>query len=247
MSDRPVALVTGASRGIGAAIAERLAAAGFLIGVNYAGSEDAAGHVVARIQEAGGAAEALQADVSDPKASDALVDGMVDRHGRLDVLVNNAGVTKDGLLMSMRDADWRKVMDVNLDGAFRITRRTLRHMLRARAGRIVNVASISAIRGGRGQANYAAAKAALVAFTRSAALEVAERGIQVNAVLPGFIETDMTQVIRRRAADEVLARIPCGRFGTPEDVAGLVNFLASDDAAWITGQAYVVDGGMSVA
>lgn len=247
MSDRRVALVTGASRGIGAAIAEQLAKAGCHVGINYAGNEEAAEHVRARIEGAGGTAEVLQADVSDAKASEALVDGLMDRHGRLDVLVNNAGVTKDGLLLSMRDADWRKVMDVNLDGAFRTTRRALRHMLRARQGRIINVASISAIRGGRGQANYAAAKAALVAFTRAAALEVAERGIQVNAVLPGFIETDMTQVIRRRAAEEVLARIPCGRFGTPNDVAGIVRFLASEDASWITGQAFVVDGGMSVA
>ncbi|MDJ0521574.1 MAG: 3-oxoacyl-ACP reductase FabG [Planctomycetota bacterium] len=242
-----VALVTGGARGIGAAIASRLAAGGAHVIVNYRGSEDDANAVVTAIHAAGGSAEALQADVADAQATETLFRGVFSEHGRLDILVNNAGVAKDALLATMRDRDWQKVIDVNLGGLQRCTRLALQRMMPARSGCIVNLSSIQALRGGRGQANYAAAKAGVLGLTRAAALEVADRGIRINAVLPGFIETDMTAMIQRRAGDEVLARIPAGRFGTPEDVAGLVLFLCSEDAAYITGQAFTVDGGMSIA
>lgn len=246
LKDR-VALVTGASRGIGAAVARRLAANGARTWIGYRERAAEAEAVAEAARAAGGWARAVACDVADDGAVERLFEAVWAAEGRLDVLVNNAGVTRDGLLLAQKERDWRAVMDVNLDGAWRVLRRALASMFRQRAGRVVNVASISALRGGRGQANYAAAKAGLVALTRAAALEVADRGVQVNAVLPGFVETEMTAVLRRRAGEEVLARIPAGRFGTPEDVAGLVLFLASDDAAWITGQAFVVDGGMSQA
>ncbi|MFM8981213.1 MAG: 3-oxoacyl-ACP reductase family protein [Planctomycetia bacterium] len=242
-----VALVTGGSRGIGAATCRRLAAAGATVVVNYASNAKAAEEVVAAVVAAGGKAEAAAADVSDDAAAQALVQGVLERHGRLDVLVNNAGIIKDGLLLSMRPEHWRRVQAVDVDGVFHATRHALGAMWKQGGGSVVNLASVAAIRGGRGQTNYAAAKGAVLSFTRAVAVEVAERGIRVNAVLPGFIETDMTAVVRRRAGDQVLARIPMGRLGTPEDVAALVVFLAGDDAAYITGQGFVVDGGMSVA
>lgn len=242
-----VALVTGGSRGIGAATCRRLAAAGATVVVNYASNAEAAGAVVAAIAAAGGRAEAAAADVSDDAAAQALVQGVLERHGRLDVLVNNAGIIKDGLLLTMRPEHWRRVQAVDVDGVFHATRHALAAMWKQGGGSVVNLASVAAIRGGRGQTNYAAAKGAVLSFTRAVAVEVAERGIRVNAVLPGFIETDMTAVVRRRAGDQVLARIPMGRLGTPDDVAALVVFLAGDEAAYITGQGFVVDGGMSVA
>jgi 3-oxoacyl-[acyl-carrier protein] reductase len=242
-----VALVTGGARGIGAAVARRLAASGAAVLVNYQKAAEAANALVAEIRAKGGDAEAVAADVSRPEEAEAMFRGLLERRGRLDVLVNNAGIVKDSLLLTMRPADWHRVREVDVDGVWLCTRLALEPMLRARSGRIVNVASVSAIRGGRGQTNYAAAKGAVLSFTRAVAMEVADRGIQANAVLPGFVETDMTAQVRRRAGDQILARIPAGRYGTPEDVAGLVLFLCSDDAAYITGQAFVVDGGMSAA
>ncbi len=242
-----VALVTGGSRGIGAATCRRLAAAGATVVVNYVRQAQAAEDLVAAIAGAGGRAEAVAGDVSDDAAAQALVEGLLARHGRLDVVVNNAGIIKDSLLLSMRPEHWRRVLAVDVDGVFHVTRHALTAMWKAGGGSIVNVASVAAIRGGRGQTNYAAAKGAVVSFTRAVAVEVAERGIRVNAVLPGFIDTDMTAMVKRRAGDQVLARIPMGRLGVPDDVAALVLFLAGDEAAYITGQGFVVDGGMSVA
>ncbi len=242
-----IALVTGAARGIGAATARRLGRQGATVIVNYRRSEAEADGIVQAIQAEGGTARSWQADVAAPEATEAMFAWLLAEYGGLDILVNNAGVIKDALLVSMREPDWQRVLDVNLGGVQRCTRLALRHMMPARRGSIVNVASIQAVRGGRGQSNYAAAKAGVVALTRAAALEVADRGVRINAVLPGFIDTDMTAVVKRRGGDEVLARIPAGRFGTPDDVAGLVLFLCGEDAAYITGQAYAVDGGMSIA
>ncbi len=242
-----VAVVTGGARGIGAAISRRLAASGATVVVNYAKSEAEAKALAAEIVAAGGRAEAAPGDVSRTADVDALFAGVLERHGRLDVLVNNAGIVKDTLLLTMKPDDWRRVMEVDVDGVFLCTKKALETMFRARSRRIVNLASVSGIRGGRGQTNYAAAKGAVISFTRATAVEVADRGITVNAVLPGFVDTDMTASVKRRAGDTILARIPAGRFGTPDDVAGLVLFLCSDDAAYITGQPLAVDGGMSVA
>lgn len=247
--DKPVALVTGSSRGIGAAVARALAADGAHVAVTWLGDADAsdARDVGDAIEAAGGTAELVQGDVSDAKSVEAMI-GQVERaHGRLDILVNNAGFTKDAPVAGLREADFRRVLDVNLGGTFLCTKRALRSMLPARRGRIVNVASIQGIRGGRGQANYAAAKAGVLAFTRATALEVAGHGIRVNAVLPGFIDTAMTAVLKRRAGDEILKHVPVGRFGTPEDVAGVVRFLCSEAADYVTGQGFVVDGGLSIA
>jgi 3-oxoacyl-[acyl-carrier protein] reductase len=244
MNGRPdgSALVTGASRGIGAAIAKALAREGWPVGVNYRSDEQAANAVVEEITQAGGRATALKGDVSDPEAIDALFKALEEEFGPVLVLVNNAGVRADGLAPMIGDEDWDKVVDTNLSAAFRMTRRALRPMIRSRYGRVVNIASIvGGVRGNAGQANYAASKAGLVAMTRTVAAEVAKRGVTVNAVAPGLIETDMTEGI----AENLLEHVPAQRAGTPDEVAECVRFLASDGAAYVNGVCLTVDGGLT--
>ncbi len=236
------AVVTGASRGIGRAVALELAHSGATVVVNYASSAAAADAVVAEITAAGGQAYALQADVSQEEQVDRLVSTVLERSGSIDVLVNNAGITRDGLLMRLKTEDWRAVLDLNLTGVFLCTRAVTRPMLKQKRGRIVNITSVVGLTGNAGQTNYAAAKAGVVGFTLSTARELASRGITVNAVAPGFIATDMTSHLN---AEGLLNAIPLGRYGEPAEVAGAVRFLAADPAAaYITGQVLQVDGGM---
>jgi 3-oxoacyl-[acyl-carrier protein] reductase len=244
MNGRPdgSALVTGASRGIGAAIARALAREGWPVGVNYRSDEEAAAAVVGEITQAGGRALAVKGDVADPATADALFERLEAEFGPVLVLVNNAGVRADGLAPMIDDDDWQIVIDTNLSAAFRLTRRALRPMIRNRFGRVVNIASIvGAVKGNAGQANYAASKAGLVAMTRTVAAEVARRGVTVNAVAPGLIQTDMTQGLE----DNLLEHVPARRPGTPDEVAECVRFLASDGAAYVTGVCLTVDGGLT--
>ena len=240
-----VALVTGASRGIGRAIAFSLASEGATVVVNYASSSTAADAVVAEITGAGGNAIALQADVSQADQVDALINATMEKFNRLDVLVNNAGITRDTLLLRMKPEDWQAVIDLNLTGVFLCTRAASKIMLKQKSGRIINITSVSGLMGNPGQANYSAAKAGVIGFTKTVAKELATRGITANAVAPGFIVTDMTSGVK---AEEILKFIPLGRFGQPEEIAGMVRFLAADAAAaYITGQVFNVDGGMVMA
>jgi 3-oxoacyl-[acyl-carrier protein] reductase len=237
-----VALVTGASRGIGAAIARELARAGAKVVVTYASSPAAAEAVVSEINAAGGSAWSHQANVADEAQVDSMVKAVLEREGRLDVLVNNAGITRDGLLMRMKSADWQSVIDLNLTGVFLCTRAVSRSMLKARSGRIINITSVVGLMGNPGQANYSAAKAGVIGLTRSSAAEFASRGVTVNAVAPGFIESDMTSELDK---EPILNAIPMGRMGQPAEVAAAVRFLAADQAAaYMTGQVLQVDGGM---
>lgn len=240
-----VALVTGASRGIGAAVATELAAAGAAVCVNYAGSQAAAKAVVDEIEAAGGRAVAVQADVSDPEACTALVAACIEQLGGLDILVNNAGITRDGLLVRMSDADWSAVIDTNLTGVFSMVRAASKVMMKQRSGSIINMSSVVGITGNAGQVNYSAAKAGVIGITKSVARELAGRGVRVNAIAPGFIETDMTAELSDAVCEATRGQIAMGRFGSTADVAKAVAFLASDDASYITGQVLAVDGGMT--
>jgi len=237
-----VAIVTGASRGIGKATAIALATEGAKVVINYARSSDAAEAVVAEITAAGGEAIALQADVSQADQVDGLIKATLDKWGQIDILVNNAGITKDGLLMRMKLEAWQAVIDLNLTGVFLCTKAVTKTMMKKRHGRIINITSVAGLMGNPGQANYSAAKAGVIGFTKTVAKELSSRNITVNAVAPGFIATDMTESLDN---DEILKYIPMGRFGQPEDIAGMIRFLAADPAAaYITGQTFNVDGGM---
>ena len=238
-----VALVTGASRGIGCAIAKKLASMGALVIVNYNGSKEAAETVAGEICKEGGSAVTYGWDVSDEAAATAMIAAIAKDYGGIDILVNNAGITRDNLMLRMTDAEFDAVLATNLKGAFHTMRAAAKTMLKKRYGRIINIASVSGITGNAGQANYAAAKAGMIGMTKSAARELAGRGITVNAVAPGFIETDMTRKLPEEIREGACKQIPLGRFGQPEDVAKAVAFLAAE-GSYLTGQVLAVDGGM---
>ncbi len=241
LSDQ-TAVVTGASRGIGKAIAIALGKAGIEVVINYANSPEKAQEVVEEILDSGGKAYSMQGNVGDEKSVETIFKKVLERSGRIDILINNAGITRDGLLMRMKTEDWQSLIDLNLTGVFLCTRAVARQMLKQKSGRIINITSVVGLMGNAGQSNYAAAKAGVIGLTKSTAKEFASRGITVNAVAPGFIDTDMTKGLK---AEEILSAIPLGHFGKPEHIAGAVYYLATDQSAsYITGQVLQVDGGM---
>ena len=246
--DGKTALVTGAGRGIGRATAIRLATDGAKIAINFKGNTAAASETKRAVEAVGSQGALIQGDVSvDADAERVVKEALAFGGGRLDILVNNAGITRDNLLLRMSAEEWDAVLDLNLRAAFLITKAAMRPMMKQRAGRIVNVSSIAGVMGNAGQANYSAAKAGLIAFTKTVAREMASRNITANAVAPGFVPTDLTSIVPKAVQDAMLAQIPLARFGTAEDVANAIAFLASDEASYITGQVLVVDGGMVTA
>lgn len=239
-----VAVVTGASRGIGRAVAIRLASMNAVVVVNYAGSKDKAECVVKEIEDMGGSAVALQCDISDFHQCKEFIDNIHKRFERIDILVNNAGITRDGLAMAMKEEDFDDVISTNLKGTFNCIRFVSRIMMRQRYGKIINMSSVSGVAGNAGQVNYSAAKAGVIGITKSMARELAARNITVNAIAPGFIETDMTSGLPDKVREQAISHIPLGRFGKPEEVAELTAFLAGDNSSYITGQVFHLDGGM---
>lgn len=246
MLNEKIAVVTGASRGIGKAVAKKLASLGATVVVNYNGSEAKAQEVKEEIEQAGGKAEIMQCNVANYAACDEFIKLVIEKYGKIDILVNNAGITKDGLLMRMSEEDFSDVIDINLKGTFNCMRFVSRQMMKQRSGRIVNMSSVVGVCGNAGQVNYAASKAGVIGMTKSAAKELASRGITVNAIAPGFIETDMTSVLSEKVKEEAAKQIPLGCFGKDEDIAEAVAFLVSDGAKYITGQVLHVDGGMAM-
>ncbi len=241
-----VAIVTGAGRGIGREIALALAADGATVIVNYNGSKEAADETVSQITADGGTAEAVQCNVSDFAASEAFVKKVLEKYKKVDILVNNAGVTRDNLIMRMSEEDYDAVLDTNLKGAFNMIKHLSRSFIKQRSGKIINISSVSGIRGNAGQSNYSASKAGLIGLTKSVAKELASRGINVNAVAPGLIDTDMTRALSDDAKKQLAASIPMGKIGSPSDVAKLVLFLAGEGSDYITGQVISVDGGLAI-
>jgi len=238
------ALVTGASRGIGSFIAKKLASLGAFVYINYNSSDEKAKKVIEEILEAGGRAELCKFDVSETESVTAAVSDIIKKRGNLHILVNNAGITKDALIMRMKETDWDNVVNINLKGVFNCSKAVVSHMMKARFGRIINISSVVGSMGNPGQTNYAATKAGTEGFTKSMAREVASRGITVNAVAPGYIETEMTDVIPEKIKEELIRQIPLNRIGKPEEVANAVAFLASDEASYITGHVFHVNGGL---
>ena len=241
-----IALVTGASRGIGAGVAKKLAENGAFVYVNYNGSKERADEVVNEIVSAGGQAEAIQCDVADFDKCKEMIDKIIADKGRIDILVNNAGITRDDLLMKMSEDEFDAVISTNLKGCFNTIRHASRYLLKQRAGKIINMSSVSGVAGNAGQANYSAAKAGVIGLTKSVAKELSSRGINCNAIAPGFIETEMTAAMTDKAKEATIAAIPLGRTGQPEDIAKAVLFLASEMSDYITGQVINVDGGMVI-
>lgn len=246
MLEGKIALVTGAAKGIGRAIALALAADGATVVVNYNGSKERAEQVVEEIKALGADGMAYQCNVADTASTADMVKEVIKTYGKLDILVNNAGITRDNLIMKMSEEDFDAVIDANLKGCFNTIKAVSRQMLKQRAGRIINITSVSGILGNAGQANYAASKAGIIGLTKTMARELASRGITVNAVAPGFVDTDMTQVLPENVKEAATAQIPLGRFGKPEDIANMVAYLASEKASYITGQIISVDGGMAI-
>ena len=246
MTGKRVALVTGASRGIGRAIALRLAAEGCYVVINYNGSKENAEEVQQEILQAGGQAHIYQCNVADFQACGEMFKDTISKMGHLDILVNNAGVTRDGLIMKMSEKDFDRVLDTNLKGAFHTIRHASRYFLKQKSGKIINISSVSGVMGNAGQANYSASKAGVIGLTKSVARELSSRGITCNAVAPGFIDTEMTAQMTDKAKEAVKTQIPLGRVGKVDDIAEVVTFLASEKASYITGQVISVDGGMSI-